>query len=119
MALPALAKPRQACLSATSSPKRLHLPPYQAGIIAETNYGDLYKIKWSRTSRTDKGVHALSSVFSFRALVDEKLCEADPEGISYAAAINEHLPEYVRVFSVQRVSKKYNCRWVQPANGHL
>lgn len=51
--------------------------------------------------------------------MDEKLCEADPEGISYAAVINEHLPEYVRVFSVQRVSKKYNCRWVQPGDGSL
>lgn len=35
---------------------------FQAGLIAESNFGTLSKIKWSRNSRTDKGVHSLSTV---------------------------------------------------------
>ncbi len=34
----------------------------QAGFIAPSNYGDLFKIKWTRSSRTDKGVHSLATV---------------------------------------------------------
>ena len=36
------------------------------GRIAPSNYGDLFKVKWSRNSRTDKGVHSLSTVIGFR-----------------------------------------------------
>ena len=31
-----------------------------AGGISEENFGNIHKISWSRTARTDKGVHALS-----------------------------------------------------------
>ena len=33
-----------------------------AGCILHSNYGSLQKIGWSRSSRTDKGVHALANV---------------------------------------------------------
>ena len=35
---------------------------YQAGAILPSNYGNLSKIGWTRSSRTDKGVHALANV---------------------------------------------------------
>jgi tRNA pseudouridine38-40 synthase len=35
---------------------------YKAGGIAESNFGELNKVKWSRSSRTDKGVHSLATV---------------------------------------------------------
>ena len=30
--------------------------------LSADNYGDLFKIKWSRNSRTDKGVHSVCTV---------------------------------------------------------
>jgi len=33
-----------------------------AGCILPSNFGNLQKIGWSRSSRTDKGVHALANV---------------------------------------------------------
>lgn len=35
---------------------------HAAGCILPSNYGNLQKIGWSRSSRTDKGVHALANV---------------------------------------------------------
>ena len=35
---------------------------HAAGGIADSNFGDLHKVGWSRSSRTDKGVHSLSTV---------------------------------------------------------
>jgi hypothetical protein len=35
---------------------------FEAGLISPSNYGDFKKTKWSRSSRTDKGVHSLCTV---------------------------------------------------------
>lgn len=35
---------------------------FAAGAIMESNVGPLAKIKWSRSSRTDKGVHSIATV---------------------------------------------------------
>ena len=35
---------------------------YQAGRISAPNYGDLKKVRWTRSSRTDKGVHSVCTV---------------------------------------------------------
>lgn len=40
----------------------LELALFKAGMIADTNMGDFDRIRWSRSSRTDKGVHSLSLV---------------------------------------------------------
>ncbi|GFR46264.1 hypothetical protein Agub_g7817 [Astrephomene gubernaculifera] len=84
---------------------------YDAGLIAESNFGDLKKVKWTRSSRTDKGVHSVSTVVGLRVLLagDERF-DTDPEGLTLAAALNRRLPREVRVFSVQRVNKKFNAR---------
>lgn len=42
---------------------------FRAGHIAESNYRDLAKIGWSRSSRTDKGVHAARLVLNAKLLV--------------------------------------------------
>jgi len=34
----------------------LEVAIYKAGGIRDSNYGDLHKIGWARSSRTDKGV---------------------------------------------------------------
>lgn len=36
--------------------KELETAMYKAGGIRDSNYGDLQKIAWARSSRTDKGV---------------------------------------------------------------
>ncbi|GAX80278.1 hypothetical protein CEUSTIGMA_g7716.t1 [Chlamydomonas eustigma] len=87
-----------------------------AGFIAPYNYGDLFKVKWSRSSRTDKGVHSLCTVVACRILLSDGDAgyEQDPEGLQMAALINSHLPDSIRVFSVQRVQKKFHARhWCQ------
>ena len=38
---------------------------YDVGAILPSNYGNLHKIGWTRSSRTDKGVHALANVRQF------------------------------------------------------
>ena len=43
---------------------------YQSGTILESNKADLAKLKWSRSSRTDKGVHAAKVVLSGKLEID-------------------------------------------------
>lgn len=83
-----------------------------AGFISAANHGDFHRIHWTRSSRTDKGVHSLSTVIGVRVTLDDTLFDTDPEGICFAKAINKHLPATVRVFSVQRTTKKFNTRLV-------
>lgn len=66
---------------------------YKMGGISEQNHGTLNKIRWSRSSRTDKGVHALATVVAFKMLVDPAHHDKDPEGVELACRINEHLPK--------------------------
>eukprot|EP00887_Chlorella_sp_A99_P000194 scaffold13.g194.t1 len=83
---------------------------FKAGGILESNMGRLSKLKWSRSSRTDKSVHSLSTVVACKLEVDPASFDGDPEGLLLAARINAHLPPEVRVFSVQRVSKSFDAR---------
>lgn len=39
---------------------------------SESNYGDFRKTKWSRSSRTDKGVHSLATVIGLRILMKDE-----------------------------------------------
>lgn len=40
----------------------LHDAIYEAGMMLPTNRSDPHRLKWSRSSRTDRGVHSLGSV---------------------------------------------------------
>eukprot|EP00200_Dunaliella_tertiolecta_P018396 CAMPEP_0202397978 /NCGR_PEP_ID=MMETSP1128-20130828/975_1 /ASSEMBLY_ACC=CAM_ASM_000463 /TAXON_ID=3047 /ORGANISM="Dunaliella tertiolecta, Strain CCMP1320" /LENGTH=659 /DNA_ID=CAMNT_0049001017 /DNA_START=2910 /DNA_END=4889 /DNA_ORIENTATION=+ len=84
----------------------------RAGLIAPSNYGDLYRLKWTRSSRTDKGVHSLATVIGLRIVLQdvEGLYTADPEGLGIADRINQHLPPSIKVLCVQRVNKKFTAR---------
>lgn len=77
----------------------LELALLRAGLIAASNYGELRKIRWSRSSRTDKGVHSLATVIGCRVVTDQpdEQFALDPEGQGLAARINAHLPPSVRV----------------------
>lgn len=83
---------------------------YRAGFIAENNYQDFGKLRWSRCSRTDKGVHAACNVVSLKLVVEPDAFEKDPEGIEIAERVNQHLPNDLNVSSVKRVSKSFRAR---------
>jgi tRNA pseudouridine38-40 synthase len=40
--------------------------------VQEANFGDFRKTKWSRSSRTDKGVHSLATVIGLRVLMHDE-----------------------------------------------
>jgi len=77
---------------------------FTAGFITEANYGDLHKINWTRASRTDKGVHALRTVISLRALLTDEPLESQVE------ALNEKLPDDIRVFQFIPVVNSFNAK---------
>ncbi|KAJ1412215.1 Pseudouridine synthase I, TruA, C-terminal [Sesbania bispinosa] len=53
--------------------KELETAIFKAGGIRDSNFGDLQKIGWARSSRTDKGVHSLATVISFKMEIPETL----------------------------------------------
>ena len=47
----------------------------RAGGISADNAGDLKKVGWARTARTDKGVHAAGNVVCFKLLMREQIID--------------------------------------------
>jgi len=60
----------------------------KAGLMRKSNYGALNKVKWARSSRTDKGVHSLVSVVALKVNCAEGTWDSDAEGLALATAIN-------------------------------
>lgn len=83
---------------------------FKAGGMLESNYGDLHKIGWRRSSRTDKGVHSLATVIALKMEVPGGAWEEDLDGIALADVINRYLPYNVRVFSILPVNKGFDAR---------
>ena len=97
---------------------------YDAKFIAETNYGDLKKIGWSRGSRTDKGVHACLNTVTCKLLISDAYVTADSnsedatkqslkETLDRKAvikAVNNHLPRDIKVFGLRFVTKTFNAK---------
>lgn len=73
---------------------------YKAGGIRDSNFGNLQKIGWAKSSRTDKGVHSLATMISLKMEIPEYAWKEDANGISLANHINSHLPDSIRVFSI-------------------
>ncbi|XP_026471213.1 tRNA pseudouridine synthase A-like [Ctenocephalides felis] len=71
----------------------------KAKLITDEAFAQVQTIQFQRAARTDKGVSAARQVVSLK-LPDE----AEP------SAINEHLPEDIRVFAVKRVTKGFNSK---------
>ncbi|KAG7394784.1 hypothetical protein PHYBOEH_004662 [Phytophthora boehmeriae] len=76
---------------------------FEAGGIAESNYGFLQKIGWSRAARTDKGVHAAGQLLTAKLLVGD-----DVEG--FVAKVNAALPADIRVMQMVTVTKSFNAK---------
>ncbi|EGW30460.1 uncharacterized protein SPAPADRAFT_157524 [Spathaspora passalidarum NRRL Y-27907] len=73
----------------------------KAGAISRENAEDMKKSGFMRAARTDKGVHAAGNVVSLKLIIE------DPDIVK---KINEHLPDQIRVWGIQRTTKGFDCR---------
>ncbi|KAH8898283.1 pseudouridine synthase [Thozetella sp. PMI_491] len=71
----------------------------KAGAIAKTNADDPKKSSFIRCARTDKGVHAAGNVISLKLIIEEE---------DIVDKINEHLPEQIRVWGIQRTANSFS-----------
>ncbi|XP_020700426.1 putative tRNA pseudouridine synthase isoform X1 [Dendrobium catenatum] len=83
---------------------------YKAGGIRDSNYGDLQKIKWARSSRTDKGVHSLATIITLKMEIPEDAWKNDPNGTLLASYVNYHLPSNIKVFSILPSQWSFDAR---------
>ncbi|XP_028768888.1 putative tRNA pseudouridine synthase isoform X2 [Neltuma alba] len=90
--------------------KELETAIFKAGGIRDSNFGDLQKIAWARSSRTDKGVHSLATVISFKMEIPDNAWCGDPYGFALANLINPHLPSDIKVFSVMPSQRSFDPR---------
>ena len=79
----------------------LYTALHKAGAISLENSLDLKKSGFQRCARTDKGVHAAGNVVSLKMIIE------DPE---IKEKINEHLPQQIRIWGIQRTTKGFDCR---------
>ena len=96
--------------------KELELALYKVGCIATSNHPILSKIQWSRSSRTDKGVHAARLVISAKLEIDLKwLQDPDHRAPKIVELLNEQLPGDIRVISCVKVNQGFRsrqaCNW--------
>ncbi|KAK6466069.1 pseudouridine synthase [Scheffersomyces coipomensis] len=73
----------------------------RAGAISPENAVDIKKSSFMRAARTDKGVHAAGNVISLKMIIEDS---------DILTRINEELPEQIRVWGIQRVTKSFDCR---------
>ncbi|KAJ1412237.1 Pseudouridine synthase I, TruA, C-terminal [Sesbania bispinosa] len=90
--------------------KELETAIFKAGGICDSNFGDLDKVKWGRSSRTDKGVHSLATMISFKMEIPENAWKGDDDGVALANRINTYLPNTIRVFSILPSKKRFDPR---------
>ena len=85
---------------------------FQWGGILLPNYRSrgLQRLKWSRSSRTDKGVSSLCTVVSARAEIDPDVWDADVEARATAKEITKYLPNDIECFAVYNTPKSFQAR---------
>ena len=77
---------------------------YLAGSIAESNFTDLHKIQWTRTARTDRGVHAVMQCCAMKLLVSPDSRD------QFIRDANSFLPSDIRIHSMTKVTKNFNSK---------
>ena len=70
----------------------------------------LQRLKWSRSSRTDKSVSSLCTVVSLRAEIDPTAWDDDVEARAAAREISQFLPDDVECFAVYNTPKSFQAR---------
>ena len=89
---------------------------HQIGCIKDSNFGDLTKIQWSRSSRTDKHVHSARLVISAKLEIPTVWTNEDDATISdIVGKCNELLPKDIRVLSACKMNQGFRakeaCTW--------
>ncbi|XP_058198741.1 putative tRNA pseudouridine synthase isoform X2 [Rhododendron vialii] len=90
--------------------RELETAIFEAGGIRDSNFGDLDKIGWARSSRTDKGVHSLATMITLKMEIPENAWKEDPYGIALANHINSRLPANIKVFSILPSRRSFDAR---------
>ncbi|KAK7300832.1 hypothetical protein RJT34_11683 [Clitoria ternatea] len=90
--------------------KELETAIYKAGGIRESNFGDMQKIGWARSSRTDKGVHSLATIISLKMEIPENSWNGDPHGFSLANYVNSYLPHDIKVLGILPSQRSFDAR---------
>ncbi|KAJ8441876.1 hypothetical protein Cgig2_034135 [Carnegiea gigantea] len=83
---------------------------YNVGGIHDRNYGNLHKIAWVKSSRTDKGVHSLATTISLKLEIPDYAWRNDPDGVALANIVNSNLPDDIRVFSILPSQRRFDPR---------
>jgi tRNA pseudouridine(38-40) synthase len=109
--------------TATPSPPPSHPPPTAAavdgvllhalsrsGLLHESQHNDLAALRWSRASRTDRGVHGLGYVVTVKVWAPDEWYDATRHAQRITDAVNAHLPPYVRVWDAAKVTKSFSAR---------
>lgn len=71
----------------------------KCNLINDEGFNNLKEIRFQRAARTDKGVSAVRQVINL--LTPSQICDIN---------LNEHLPNDIQVFNVQRVTKGFNSK---------
>ncbi|SPQ99361.1 unnamed protein product (mitochondrion) [Plasmodiophora brassicae] len=80
----------------------LELALYKAGAISDANHeGGFSKIQWTRSSRTDKGVHAGANVVALKCMI------GDPDLL---AKVRSHLPQDIALHGIIRATRSFNAK---------
>lgn len=85
---------------------------HKIGCITDANHRILSKIGWSRSSRTDKGVHSARMVVSAKLEIDELswLVGRDTKAPTIARLLNSQLPSDIRVFAAAKMNQGFRAR---------
>ena len=88
---------------------------YQAGFISASNHGDLTKVGWSRSSRTDKGVHAARIVLSLKVALHPSIISRldnneDKRIPEVVDRLSKFLPSDIKIFSCIKVNQGFMAR---------
>jgi len=82
-----------------------------ASLIKPSNKEHPKLIGWTRSSRTDRGVHATRTVLSMKLELDKLEHDTDPAGLTISDRINEHLPEDIRILAALKVPRPFDARY--------
>ena len=77
---------------------------FLSGAISELNFGYMQKVQWTRSARTDRGVHALGQCCSMKLIVPLD----DNDKTTFVNQLNSFLPNDIRVFGLTKVPKGFN-----------
>ncbi|XP_064601956.1 pseudouridylate synthase 1 homolog isoform X2 [Liolophura sinensis] len=72
-----------------------------AGVIPQEHAVNMQKMSFQRAARTDKGVSALGQLVSLKMTLNQE---------NIVGAINEHLPDQIRVIGIKRATKGFNSK---------